>query len=145
MTPITLCLCTHLPSLHLPTRHPSEPWYGGGGTGPGRTEGLWLHLCKRAFCESACSPPGLLLPHPAPVSNARTPRTHRVWDTVQSATWLPCAPVPGSLCRSQLLLQAPLCSCCCYCCSWCLPIPRDYPGCRGLPPWEEIPLGKMIH
>lgn len=141
MTPITSCLCTYLPLAPPPFRL----WYRGGGTGPGRPTGLWLHLYKRALCESACSPPGLLLPHPAPVSDARTARTHRVWDTPQSATWLPCAPDPGSLCRSQPLLRALPCNCCLHCCSWCLPMPRACPVYRGRLGWEEIHLGKMIN
>nr|XP_528593.4 carbonic anhydrase 9 isoform X4 [Pan troglodytes] len=110
MAPITFCLCTHLPL----TPPPSWLWYGGEGTGPDKPVRLWLHLCKRALCESACSPPGLLLPHPALVSNARTARTHRVLGhpTVSRmaplcpSPWLPLlipAPAPGL--TVQLLLS----------------------------------------
>nr|XP_054113567.1 carbonic anhydrase 9 isoform X5 [Callithrix jacchus] len=53
---------------------------------------LWLHLCKRALCESACSPPGLLLPNPALVSNARTARTHRVLEHPTVSLMAPLCP-----------------------------------------------------
>ncbi|XP_008576001.1 PREDICTED: carbonic anhydrase 9 isoform X2 [Galeopterus variegatus] len=111
MTSITFCLHIHLP----PTPHPSRLWYRGGGTEPDRPVGLWLHLHRRALCESASSPPGLLLPHLAPVSNARTARTHCVLGhpTVSRmaplcpSPWLPLlipAPAPGPTVQLLLVL-----------------------------------------
>ncbi|XP_073662361.1 carbonic anhydrase 9 isoform X4 [Tursiops truncatus] len=111
MTLITFYLRTYLP---LTPPH-AQLCYQGGGTGPDRPAGLWLHLYKRAFCEPVCSPPGLLLPHPAPVSDARTDRTHRVpgHPTVSRmaplcpSPWLPLwipAPAPGPAVQLLLLL-----------------------------------------
>ncbi|XP_003263412.2 carbonic anhydrase 9 isoform X3 [Nomascus leucogenys] len=99
MAPITFCLCTHLPL----TPPPSWLWYGGEGTGPDKPVRLWLHLCKRALCESACSPPGLLLPHPALVSSARTARTHRVLGHPTVSRMAPLCPSPCL----PLLIPAP--------------------------------------
>ncbi|XP_059869382.1 carbonic anhydrase 9 isoform X1 [Delphinus delphis] len=111
MTLITFYLRTYLP---LTPPH-AQLCYQGGGTGPDRPAGLWLHLYKRAFCEPVCSPPGLLLPHPAPVSDARTDHTHRVpgHPTVSRmaplcpSPWLPLwipAPAPGPAVQLLLLL-----------------------------------------
>ncbi|XP_020736091.2 carbonic anhydrase 9 [Odocoileus virginianus] len=73
MTPITCWLGTYLP-LTPPHSHLA---IGEGAQGQLDPQDFGS-ISKRAFCESACSPPGLLLPHPPPVSDARTARTHRV-------------------------------------------------------------------
>ncbi|XP_032095900.1 carbonic anhydrase 9 isoform X3 [Sapajus apella] len=64
---------------------------------------LWLHLCKRALCESACSPSGLLLPNPVLVSNARTARTHCVLGHPTVSCMAPLCPRPWP----PLLIPAP--------------------------------------
>lgn len=58
------------------------------GRGHRARQNLWDFgsISTKGHCESACSPQGLLLPYPAPISDARTARRpHTVsWDTPDS-------------------------------------------------------------
>lgn len=110
MTPITCWLGTYLP-LTPPHSHLA---IGEGAQGQLDPQDFGS-ISKRAFCESACSPPGLLLPYPPPVSDARTARTHRVpghptvsrmappCPSPRLALWIP-APAPGPAARVLLFL-----------------------------------------
>ncbi|XP_070231776.1 carbonic anhydrase 9 isoform X1 [Bos mutus] len=110
MTPITFWLGTYLP-LTPPHSHLA---IGEGAQGQLDPQDFGS-ISKRPFCESACSPPGLLLPHPPPISYARTARTHCVpgHPTVSHmaplcpSPWLPLwipAPAPGPAVQLLLLL-----------------------------------------
>ncbi|XP_002689744.2 carbonic anhydrase 9 isoform X2 [Bos indicus] len=110
MTPITFWLGTYLP-LTPPHSHLA---IGEGAQGQLDPQDFGS-ISKRPFCESACSPPGLLLPHPPPISYARTARTHCVpgHPTVSHMAplcpsprlplWIP-APAPGPAVQLLLLL-----------------------------------------
>ena len=147
MTPITFWLGTYLP-LTPPHSHLA---IGEGAQGQLVPQDFGS-ISKRAFCESACSPPGLLLPHPPPVSDARTAhartapaRTHRVpgHPTVSRMAplgpsprlplWIP-TPAPGPAVQLLLLLLL------------LVPAhPQSLLWMQGTPTREEIHLGKMIH
>ncbi|KAI4542233.1 hypothetical protein MG293_007612 [Ovis ammon polii] len=95
---------------HIPAPHstPFPPCYRRGGTGPVDPQDFGS-ISKRAFCESACSPPGLLLPHPPPVSDARTARAlqpqpvHTVSQDTPVSRMAPLGPSP----RLPLWIPAP--------------------------------------
>ncbi|XDC51209.1 hypothetical protein R6Z07M_002391 [Ovis aries] len=95
---------------HIPAPHstPFPPCYRRGGTGPVDPQDFGS-ISKRAFCESACSPPGLLLPHPPPVSDARTARAlqpqpvHTVSQDTPVSRMAPLSPSP----RLPLWIPAP--------------------------------------
>ncbi|KAI4589024.1 hypothetical protein MJG53_003432 [Ovis ammon polii x Ovis aries] len=95
---------------HIPAPHstPFPPCYQRGGTGPVDPQDFGS-ISKRAFCESACSPPGLLLPHPPPVSDARTARAlqpqpvHTVSQDTPVSRMAPLSPSP----RLPLWIPAP--------------------------------------
>ena len=98
MTPITFWLGTYLP-LTPPHSHLA---IGEGAQGQLDPQDFGS-ISKRPFCESACSPPGLLLPHPPPVSYARTARTHRVPGHPTVSRMAPLCPSP----RLPLWILAP--------------------------------------
>lgn len=80
--------------MNTPAPYPNPTYYrtsvqaSVSGRGHRARQNLWDFgsVSTKGHCESACSPQGLLLPYPAPISDARTARRpHTVsWDTPDS-------------------------------------------------------------
>jgi hypothetical protein len=75
-------LITFFLPMNTPAPHPNPTHYRTNvqalisGRGHRARQNLWDFgsISTKGHCESACSPQGLLLPYPAPISDARTAR-----------------------------------------------------------------------